>query len=100
MLFKNTTPTEPPTEKKPCWRDLHDLVRDHLPQPIVQLVPLEELQRRVAELKLTHPRFLEEAPLVLSHETKRRQMLLRSGLHVAGSAAAHQEVSYSPSMLA
>ncbi|OUJ68600.1 hypothetical protein [Hymenobacter crusticola] len=59
----------------PTMRDLAELVRDHLPGPLVQLVPLPELERRCEEINLTMPRFREETPLVLRYERTRRQKL-------------------------
>lgn len=73
MLHLNTDPADP--ERLPCIRDMHELLRDHLPAPLVMLTPLPELARRCHEIVATHPRFREEAPLVLQGETHRRQRL-------------------------
>ena len=59
----------------PTMRDLAELVRDHLPGPLVQLVPITELERRCEEINLTMPRFREETPLVLRYERNRRKKL-------------------------
>jgi hypothetical protein len=67
----NTTPDPPPA--KPCLRDLHELLRDHLPPaPVIKVTPLPELTRRCHEIVAEHPRFREEAPLVLAGEIRRR----------------------------
>ena len=72
-MYLNTTPAEP--APKPCIRDLHELLRDHLPAPLVKLTPLKELERRCHEIVAEHPRFREEAPLVLRGEAQRRVRL-------------------------
>lgn len=70
-MHLNTTPDEPP--RLPCIRDMHELLRDHLPAPLVKLAPLPELARRCREIAAEHPRFREEVPLVLSIEERRRE---------------------------
>jgi hypothetical protein len=83
----NTDAPAPAAPRKPCFRDLATLVRDFLPPALVQLAPLQELQRRLRELNTTHPQFQEETPLVWAYETERRQRL--SGeLHLVGRPAA------------
>lgn len=37
-MYLNTDPIAPPG--MPCIRDLHELLRDHLPTPIVKLTSL------------------------------------------------------------
>ena len=69
-MHLNLTPGPPPA--KPCIRDLHELLHVHLTPQLVMLTPLEELARRLHEIAAQHPRFREEAPLVLSGETRRR----------------------------
>ena len=70
-MHLNTTP-DPPLAK-PCLRDLHELLRDHLPPaPVIKVTPLPELTRRCHEIVAEHPRFREEAPLVLASEIHRR----------------------------
>jgi hypothetical protein len=56
-------------------RDMHELLRDHLPAPLVKLTPLQELERRCHEIAAEHPRFREEVPLVLRGEVQRRVRL-------------------------
>ena len=70
-MHLNATPAPPPA--KPCIRDLHELLHDYLTPQLVMLTPLEELARRLHELTAQHPRFREEAPLVLVGEQRRRQ---------------------------
>ena len=68
-MHLNLTPDPPPAPPRlPCIRDLADLLRDHLPPLLVKLTPLKELRRRCAEIVAEHPRFREEAPLVLDGE--------------------------------
>jgi hypothetical protein len=43
-----------------------------LTEPLLMLSPLEELARRLHEVVAQHPRFREEAPLVLAGEQRRR----------------------------
>jgi O6-methylguanine-DNA--protein-cysteine methyltransferase len=54
---------------------MHELLRDHLPEPLVKLTTLQELERRCDEIAAEHPRFREEVPLVLRGETQRRVRL-------------------------
>jgi hypothetical protein len=72
-MHLNTDPVQP--ARKPCIRDLHELLRDHLPVPLVKLTPLQELERRCHEIAAEYPRFREEVPLVLRGETQRRTRL-------------------------
>jgi hypothetical protein len=69
-MHLNTTPNPPPA--KPCIRDMHELVHVVLTEPLLMLSPLEELARRLHEIAAQHPRFREEAPLVLAGEQRRR----------------------------
>jgi hypothetical protein len=86
-MHVNHTPPEPPG--KPCIRDMHELLRDHLPPAVViKVLPLEELERRCHEVAAEHQRFREEAPLVLQGEATRRHRL--RGLRVALAATQHQ----------
>ena len=71
-MHLNTAPAEPTPTKKPCIRDMHELVTKHLPEQLVKLVPLDELARRGTELIAEQPRFAEEVPLVIAGETRRR----------------------------
>lgn len=87
-MHLNTTPAPPPG--KPCWRDMHELLRDHLPCQLIMLASSQELERRCQELAATHPRFREELPLVLQGEAARRQRL-GGGLVVVH--ARHSEVA-------
>jgi hypothetical protein len=80
-MYLNTTPAEP--ERKPCIRDLAELLATHLLPQLVMLAPLAELARRCHEIAAQHPRFREETPLVLAGEHRRRQRLA-GALHVAG----------------
>jgi hypothetical protein len=75
-MYLNTDPIEP--LGKPCIRDMHELLRDHLPASLIMLTPLQELERRCHEIAAQHPRFREEVPLVLRGEAQRRTRL--SGL--------------------
>jgi len=69
-MHLNRTPDAPP--RKPCVRDLHELLRDHLPPLLIKLTALPELARRCEEIAAEHPRFREETPLVLAGEAQRR----------------------------
>jgi hypothetical protein len=69
-MHLNLTPDPPPA--KPCMRDMHELVHVVLTEPLLMLSPLEELARRLHEVVAQHPRFREEAPLVLAGEQRRR----------------------------
>jgi hypothetical protein len=69
-MHLNITPDPPPA--KPCIRDLHELLHVVLSPQLVMLSPLEELARRLHEIAAQHPRFREEAPLVLAGEQRRR----------------------------
>lgn len=84
-MHLNTTP-DPPLPK-PCLRDLHELLRDHLPAPLVKLTSLGELRRRCHEIVAEHPRFREEVPLVLTGEERRRQHYAGQLVAAAGGAA-------------
>lgn len=75
-MHLNTAPVEPP--RKPCIRDYAELKATLLPDALVMLVPLDELERRAHEIDATQPRFREETPIVVAAERKRRSRL--SGL--------------------
>ncbi|MVN77720.1 hypothetical protein GO988_15410 [Hymenobacter sp. HMF4947] len=83
-MHLNTTPDLPLA--KPCIRDLHELLHQHLSPQLVMLTPLPELERRLHEIAAQHPRFREEAPLVLSGEARRRHRY-SGGLGVTGKAS-------------
>jgi len=88
-MHLNTTPPEPP--RLPCLRDLHELLRDHLPPAVViKALPLEELARRCQEAAAEHHRFREEAPLVLATEAARRKRF--AGLRPA-PVSGHNQVA-------
>lgn len=74
-MHLNTTPD--PTPRKPCARDMAQLISPQglLPALLVKLVPLKELRRRCHEINATHPQYREETPLVLAWEQQRRQRL-------------------------
>jgi hypothetical protein len=72
-MHLDTTPAAPP--RKPCIRDMAQLVATLLPANLVQLVPLKQLKRRIREINATHPQYREETPLVLHYEVQRRQRL-------------------------
>ncbi|MVN77821.1 hypothetical protein GO988_15930 [Hymenobacter sp. HMF4947] len=86
-MHLNTTPAPP--AGMPCIRDLHELLRDHLPPQLVMLTPLQELERRLHEIAAQHPRFREETPLVLAGEIKRRYRYSR----FLEGAATHVQVA-------
>ena len=76
--------TEPPAAAgKPSIRDYADLVKDYMPDQLVKLVPLEELERFGQELVADQPRFAEEVPVRLAGEARRRARY--KGPHVIGS---------------
>ena len=58
--------------KLPCMRDMHELVHQHMPDQLIKLVPLEELERFGDELVAEQPRFAEEVPLRIAGEAHRR----------------------------
>jgi hypothetical protein len=69
--------TDPPAllaapPKLPCIRDYHELATVHMPDQLIKLVPLEELERFGAELVAEQPRFAEEVPLRVAGEARRR----------------------------
>lgn len=70
-MHLNDTPDPPPA--RPCLRDMHELVHVVLTEPLLMLAPLDELARRLGEITAQHPRFREEAPLVLAGEAHRRR---------------------------
>lgn len=72
-----------PPQKKPCWRDLHELTTQHLCMKTVKLIPLAELERHLKEIEAEHPHLVEETPLVVQHETRRRAKY--HALQVVGS---------------
>ena len=69
----NTEPVEP--QRKPCIRDYAELKATLLPDSLVMLVPLDELERRAHEINATQPRFREETPIVVAAERTRRSRL-------------------------
>jgi hypothetical protein len=85
-MHLNTDQQLPPS--KPCIRDMHELLRDHLDPNLIKLVPLEELDRRGHEIVAEHPRFREEMPLVVRGEAGRRKRL--QGLRKVESHHRHQ----------
>lgn len=66
------TQTPKPAAGKPCIRDYAELITRIIPEPVAQLVPLGELQRRCDEVARAHPRYAEETPVLLAAETRRR----------------------------
>ncbi len=75
-MHLNTEPVGP--QRKPNIFDFAELKATLLPDTLVMLVPLEELDRRANEIDATHPRFREETPVVVAIERNRRARL--SGL--------------------
>jgi hypothetical protein len=75
----NKDPDLPP--RKPCLRDYQQLTTTLLPDNLVMIVPLDELERRAREIDATHPQFREETPIRVALERKRRRDL--QGLLVA-----------------
>jgi hypothetical protein len=72
-MHLNTDPPIPAAPaKKPCARDMNELLTRHLPEQLIKLIPLDELERRGTELVAEQPRFAEEVPLVLAGEARRR----------------------------
>ena len=86
----------PGPRRKPCIRDLHELLRDYLPLPLVKLASLPELERRCHEIATEHPRFREEVPLVLQGETQRRGRVGARGARDVGASGrtVHRVVRY------
>ena len=69
----NTDPPAPAAPpKKPCIRDYHELATIHMPDQLIKLVPLDELERFGAELVAEQPRFAEEVPPRVAGEKHRR----------------------------
>ncbi|HEX8428472.1 hypothetical protein [Hymenobacter sp.] len=56
----------------PSIIDYAELIAKHLPEPLVRLADMEQLERRCEEINLSMPRFKEETPLVLKTERARR----------------------------
>lgn len=84
MHINTDSPAPPARPKKACIRDLHELVTKHLPEAaVVKVTPLKQLKRRLREIENDHPHLVEETPLVLAHETRRRAQHQR--LQVVGS---------------
>jgi hypothetical protein len=85
-MHLNTSPAGPP--RKPCLRDMAQLTSPTglLPAAVVPLMSPKQLKRRIREINATHPQYQEETPLVLAHETRRRQAL-RGQLRVSHSVA-------------
>lgn len=72
-MHLNTDPVAPAAPPKlPCIRDYHELVHQHMPDQLIKLVPLAELERFGAELVAEQPRFAEEVPLRVAGEARRR----------------------------
>jgi hypothetical protein len=73
-MHLNTDPPAPQAApaKLPCIRDYHELATVHMPDQLIKLVPLEELERFGAELVAEQPRFAEEVPLRVAGEAHRR----------------------------
>ena len=72
MRLNTDPPAPPPPAKLPCIRDYHELMHQHMPDQLIKLVPLEELERFGNELVAEQPRFAEEVPLRLAGEARRR----------------------------
>jgi len=66
---------QPGSPALPCIRDMNELVYERLSPQLIKLSALPELARCLHELVAEHPRFREEAPLVLVGEQQRRQRL-------------------------
>lgn len=83
-MHLNTDPAPP--ARMPSILDYSALIAPTglLPETLVKLVPLEELERRCEEINTTHPQFREETPLVLAGEQKRRHVMSQ-GLRVSTS---------------
>lgn len=66
-----------PPARKPCLRDYKELTTTPtlLPDALVMLVPLPELERRAQEIDITHPHLREETPIRVALERQRRQRL-------------------------
>ena len=72
-MHLNTDPPVPAAPPKlPCIRDYHELATVHMPDQLIKLVPLAELERFGAELVAEQPRFAEEVPLRVAGEKHRR----------------------------
>ena len=67
----------------PSILDYNELITSVIPEPIIKLVPLAELERRCEEVNQTMPRFREETPVLLKIEKKRRELLASSPLERA-----------------
>ena len=80
-MHLNTDPLAP--AKLPCIRDYHELATIHMPDQLIRLVPLEELERFGQELVADQPRFREEVPVRIAGEARRRARY--RGPHVIGS---------------
>jgi hypothetical protein len=72
-MYLNTSPAAP--QGKPNILEYAQLKATLLPDSLVMLVPLEELDRRASEIDATHPQFREETPVVVAIERKRRARL-------------------------
>ena len=83
----STSPVGPPG--RPCIHNLHELLRGHLPENLVKLTPLPELERRCHEIVAEHVRFRQEVPpcggciKINAHQkaatTRQGQRLLKAG---------------------
>jgi hypothetical protein len=85
-MHVNTDPAPPP--QKPNWRDYQELTTTLLPDSLVMLVPLPELERRAHEINVTHPHLREETPVRVALEVKRRRQL--QGLRGASDLSRNQ----------
>ena len=65
----------PSPSSLPCIRDYSELITKVIPEPVYTLVPMEELERRGAEVVRIHPRFAQEMPVLIKGEKKRRAAL-------------------------
>lgn len=83
-MHLNTDPAIP--ARLPSILDYSELISPSglLPETLVKLVPLDELERRCEEINTTHPQYREETPLVLAGEQKRRRFMSQ-GLRVSTS---------------
>ena len=71
----NTDPAPP--APKPNWLDYQELITTPtlMPDALVMLVPVSELERRAQEINITHPHLREETPVRVALEVQRRQRL-------------------------
>lgn len=57
---------------KPNILDYSELITKYLPESLVRLADMKQLERRCEEINITMPRFKEETPIVLKTERARR----------------------------